>query len=129
MLEEPFDVTLRVTAVLERLGIEFLVGGSVASSIHGLPRATNDVDRVALIEARHVDDLVSSLLSDFYIDADLIRDAIVRRANGELTVPGLIGHELRVNPFLRFDLTDVFREPDATLSFTRLREAKNVFRA
>ena len=56
-------------------------------------------------------------------------EAKARRANGEPTVPGLIGDERRVNPFLRFDLEDVFHEPDAVLSFTRLREAKNVFRA
>ncbi len=81
VLEEPFDVTLRVAATLERLGIEYLVGGSVASSVHGVPRATNDVDMVARIAGRHVAELVRAFEDDFYIDADMIRDAIMRRAS------------------------------------------------
>ncbi len=41
---EPIAVTLRVVAELERLGIDYLVGGSIASSVHGRPRTTDDVD-------------------------------------------------------------------------------------
>ena len=44
---EPIEVTLAVAAILERLGIEYLVGGSLATSLHGIPRATLDVDMVA----------------------------------------------------------------------------------
>ena len=44
-------MTLSVVAVLDRLGIECLVGGSLASSIHGIPRATLDVDIVADVRA------------------------------------------------------------------------------
>jgi hypothetical protein len=39
-VEEVIEVTLRVTAVFEELGI----GVSLASSLHGKPRATRDVD-------------------------------------------------------------------------------------
>jgi hypothetical protein len=77
---EPIAVTLRVAAELERLGIEYLVGGSIASSVHGHPRTTQDVDLVARIAGRHVPDLVAALQGDFYIDADMINDAIRRRA-------------------------------------------------
>jgi hypothetical protein len=78
---EPIVVTIRVAAELERLGVEYLVGGSLASSVHGLPRTTQDVDMVARIAGRHVDDLVSGLESEFYIDAGMINDAIRRRAS------------------------------------------------
>ncbi len=80
-LREPFDVTLRLAAVLDELGVEYLVGGSVASSVHGLPRATNDVDMVARLAGRHVDAFVSALRAEFYVDADMIHDAIRRRAS------------------------------------------------
>ena len=40
-------VTLKVTEALEALGIPYFVGGSLASSLHGVPRATKDVDLVA----------------------------------------------------------------------------------
>lgn len=78
---EPIVVTIRVAAELERLGVEYLVGGSLASSVHGLPRTTQDVDLVARIAGRHVDDLVSALEQEFYIDAGMINDAIRRRAS------------------------------------------------
>ena len=39
------DVTLLFTAALERCGIEYFLGGSLASSLQGEPRSTNDVDR------------------------------------------------------------------------------------
>jgi hypothetical protein len=78
---EPIAVTLRVAAELERLGIDYLVGGSVASSVHGRPRTTQDVDLVARVAGRHVEALVSGLEKEFYIDADMINDAIRRRAS------------------------------------------------
>jgi hypothetical protein len=78
---EPIIVMLRVAAELERLGVEYLVGGSLASSVHGLPRTTQDVDMVASIAGRHVRDLVSALEQEFYIDAEMISDAIRRRAS------------------------------------------------
>lgn len=78
---EPLVVTMRVAAELERLGIEYLVGGSLASSVHGLPRTTQDVDMVARIAGRHVDELVAALEHEFYIDAGMINDAIRRRAS------------------------------------------------
>ena len=80
-LSEPFDVTLRLAAVFVELEVEYLVGGSVASSVHGVPRATNDVDLVARLAGRHVDAFVAALRSDFYVDADMIHDAIRRRAS------------------------------------------------
>ncbi len=78
VLAEPIQVTLRVVRVLDRLGVDYLVGGSLASSLHGVPRATQDVDLVAMLRAHHVDEFVAALSPDFYVDADMIRDAIRR---------------------------------------------------
>lgn len=36
-------VALSFTRLMERHGIRYLVGGSMASSVHGEPRSTNDV--------------------------------------------------------------------------------------
>ncbi len=62
---------------LERLGVRYQVGGSVASSFHGEPRATLDVDLVADIQRSHVAPLVEALEASYYIDLD----AVVRRAS------------------------------------------------
>jgi hypothetical protein len=77
---EPIEVTLAVTGVLERLGVEYLVGGSLATSLHGIPRATLDVDIVADLRMTHLDPFVAALQEAFFVDADMVRDAIRRRA-------------------------------------------------
>ncbi len=38
----------------EQLGIPYYIGGSVASSVHGRRRATQDVDIVADLPLKHV---------------------------------------------------------------------------
>jgi len=53
------------------------IGGSVASSVHGKRRATQDVDVIADIQVRHVQTLVKLLESDYYIDGSTIYDAIL----------------------------------------------------
>ena len=63
----------------ERLDIRYLVGWSLASSLHGIPKATHDVDLVADITYEHIPLLVEALESDFYIDAEMIREAIQHR--------------------------------------------------
>lgn len=66
MLGEIARVTLRVTQTFEQLGIPYAVGGSVASSLHGVMRSTLDVDIVADIKLEHVPALVSALSPEFY---------------------------------------------------------------
>lgn len=80
-LSDPIVVTLELAAVFERLGVEYLVGGSLASSVYGRPRATNDVDLVAALAGCHVDAFVHALTGDYYVDADMIRDALARQAS------------------------------------------------
>ncbi|MDX1933814.1 MAG: hypothetical protein SFU56_14545 [Capsulimonadales bacterium] len=60
----------------EDLGIPYYVGGSVASSVYGVFRATNDADIVVDLKESSVPDLVTALSNDFYIDADMIRNAL-----------------------------------------------------
>lgn len=78
---EELDVTLRVAAIFDALGVPYLVGGSVASSLLGIPRATLDVDLVADLRDAQVQALVDALGDDFYADVDAIRDATRRRAS------------------------------------------------
>ena len=54
MLAEPVRIALRIGEVLDRLEVAWIVGGSVASSIHGIPRATQDIDLVADLRRMHV---------------------------------------------------------------------------
>jgi hypothetical protein len=81
MISEPLAIVARVARVLDDLGVAYLVGGSLASSIHGIPRSTQDADIVADLEEERVDAFVGALAGDFYVDADMIRDAIRRKAS------------------------------------------------
>lgn len=80
-LAEPIAIMLEVVAVLEDLGIEYVVGGSLASSMHGIPRSTNVLDLVVVLPGRLVDPLIGRLKDRFYIDREMILDAIARRAS------------------------------------------------
>ena len=70
--------------VFDRFGIAYYIGGSVASSVHGRRRYTQDVDVVADIQLKHVQTLMATLQQDYYIDADMIRGAIQRRSSFNL---------------------------------------------
>ncbi|MCP4628692.1 MAG: hypothetical protein GY850_35070 [bacterium] len=76
ILAEPIQVTQIIANVFDRLQIPYLVGGSLASSLHGIPRATQDVDMVVDLKSQHVTLLVKALEAAFYIDADMIDEAI-----------------------------------------------------
>jgi hypothetical protein len=76
MLNEPIEVTLKVTNVLEKLGVPYLIGGSLASTLYGMVRTTQDSDILAEMRPEHVQPFVSSLQTEFYIDEEMIADAI-----------------------------------------------------
>jgi hypothetical protein len=53
-MDENLAVTLAIAAVLDTLEIRWFLGGSLASSVHGIPRATLDADIVADLRAPQV---------------------------------------------------------------------------
>ena len=70
-----------IVEALEELGVSYHIGGSVASSVYGIFRATIDADLVANLRLEQVRPLVKRLQADYYIDEDMIRDAIKRRSS------------------------------------------------
>ena len=84
MNDPSIEVTLLVTAVLEELNIDYVIGGSLASALHGVARATLDSDLVAALEPKHVPLLVQRLQPAFYIFDEAIYDAIEHRSSFNL---------------------------------------------
>jgi len=75
------ELLAKVVPVLEALGIDFMVTGSIASSIQGEPRLTHDVDLVVTVPADAVDALVASFPSpEFLLQKDAIQDALQHRS-------------------------------------------------
>ncbi|MDO8753733.1 MAG: hypothetical protein Q7J80_07545 [Anaerolineales bacterium] len=81
MQNEPIEVTLKVTSVLEKLGIPYLIGGSLASTLYGLVRTTQDSDIITEMHSEHIQSFVSSLQSEFFIDEEMIADSIQRNSS------------------------------------------------
>jgi hypothetical protein len=59
----------RFTGIFERLGVPYVTAGSLASSLHGLPRSTDDIDLVADLLPAHAAALVTVLGGDWYVAA------------------------------------------------------------
>jgi hypothetical protein len=69
-----------VADALDALGVPYYLAGSVISSLHGVARATADVDVVAALRPVHADALADRLAEAYYADAEVIAEAIARRA-------------------------------------------------
>jgi hypothetical protein len=70
-----------VAKVFEKLGILYCIGGSVASSTYGIPRSTMDVDMVSDLKKQHVPNFVKMLESSYYIDKEMVMEAIERQSS------------------------------------------------
>jgi hypothetical protein len=84
MPSDPIAVTLIVTTALDDLGVPYAIGGSLASALHGVVRATMDADIIAAILPPHVTPFLSTLGDAFYADEDVIRQAVDRRQSFNL---------------------------------------------
>lgn len=84
MENEALTVTLEVITALEQLKIPYLIGGSMASTLHGFSRTTLDSDLVADIRPEHVAILVQQLGDRYYIADSAIYDAIRHRSSFNL---------------------------------------------
>jgi len=78
MVQDALDVALRVAATLDAVGSAYFVGGSVASSLQGEPRATNDIDFVISMSGARVGAFADHLGGDFEVDQETLRDALAR---------------------------------------------------
>lgn len=69
---------------LEQLNVPYYIGGSIASSVYGISRATMDVDMVSELKSDHVKFLVQALQKDYFIDENMILDAIKNKSSFNL---------------------------------------------
>lgn len=81
LASEALRVCVEVGRILDDLGVPYLVGGSLASSLHGVPRSTQDADLVADLREEHVSPFVAALAKRFYVDEERVRHAVRRRSS------------------------------------------------
>lgn len=70
------QATRQVIAVFDALKIPYFVVGSLASSVHGIPRATMDGDVVAALALRHCRPLADALFANFVVSLNALIQAM-----------------------------------------------------
>jgi hypothetical protein len=84
MINDALDVALLVGGAIDAVGGEYFVGGSVASSLQGEPRATNDIDMVVAMRGFRVRAFAEKLGSDFEVDEQMLREALARGGSANI---------------------------------------------
>ena len=75
------ELLTRVIEALDRIGIDHMITGSVASSLQGEPRSTHDVDVVVAIQGADVARLVEAFPPPrYHLDAESMREAIAHQS-------------------------------------------------
>lgn len=100
--------------VLDRLEVAYHVAGSVASSAHGVPRTTLDIDLVVDLRPEQIEAFVADLEGEFYADAAMIRQAFAR---------GRAANLIHLRTAWKFDLFPL--QADA---YSRVAFGRRVFR-
>ena len=79
-VDEPSKLLRKVAGALEHHDIPYMIVGSFASTFHGEPRTTQDLDLVIDPTAESLQRLVAAFdPSEFYVDAETANDALRRR--------------------------------------------------
>lgn len=78
VIQDPIWLARKIADILEPLGISYIVGGSVASSLLGENRATQYLDLVINISAQQAPQLISAMSGEFYISESAVFEAIAK---------------------------------------------------
>lgn len=82
-MSEPLELAILkgFTDILESLGITYVIGGSVASSIYGKVRFTQDADITVEPFVEKSEEFFRLVRSDFYISWDAMQQALRQRSS------------------------------------------------
>lgn len=83
-MDETLKIALLATSALDQIGVRWFLGGSLASSLLGTPRATLDADIVADLRSPDVKPFLTLLGDDWYGDEGAIREALANRSSFNL---------------------------------------------
>ena len=75
------DALAPLVDVFEALGIEYQVGGSLVSSVHGVPRSSLDIDVLAALPAEKVSALVERIEDTYYVSKTRAASAVERESS------------------------------------------------
>lgn len=79
-LADPLRIIGKLDTVFSKLNIPYFVGGSIASSLYGIPRATQDVDIIVEMSVAHVNMFIKSIEDDFVVNVDAVKSAVRKKS-------------------------------------------------
>ncbi|MBI4907022.1 MAG: hypothetical protein HY820_25575 [Acidobacteria bacterium] len=115
MITSPKQALEQLLAVLDQLEIAYAIGGSTASSVHGEPRTTFDIDVIARIDQRKLKDLLELTAETFYSDETTAHEAIALGRSFNL---------IHLLTAFKFDLFPSIGEPFRESQIARGADAK-----
>jgi hypothetical protein len=78
VIADPIELAQKIASILLPLNIPYVVGGSVASSLLGENRSTQDLDLVIDLESRTAQRLIDAMSGEFYISESAVTEAIAK---------------------------------------------------
>lgn len=75
----PEEILQVVLSRLDECAIPYMITGSFASNMHGVPRSTYDADVVIEVDQKSLDELLQSLGSEFYTSPDAAEEALTKQ--------------------------------------------------
>ena len=75
------DALAPIVEAFEELGIEYQVGGSLASSVHGVPRSSLDIDVLAALPKAKVAAFVEMIEDTYYVSKTHAAGAVERESS------------------------------------------------
>jgi hypothetical protein len=105
----------RILEVFDLLEIPYQVVGSLASSMHGIPRTTMDVDFVADLRADQIEEFVAELKADFYAGPEMIKEALAGGRSFNL---------IHLASSLKFDIFPLQKDDFSQTQFARRKFAE-----
>ena len=71
----PEEALQLVLSHFDECGIQYMIAGSFASNVHGVPRTTQDADVIIEADLDELLGFINMLGSDFYADSDVAKEA------------------------------------------------------
>ncbi len=106
------------TDALESIGIDYVIGGSIASSLYGKVRFTQDVDMTVEPFEGKADEFFRLVRSDFYISWDAMQQALRQRNSFNVVH---LESAFKIDVFIRKD-TEFERQLLTRRKFVKLSE-------
>lgn len=74
------EILKEIIDKLEKHEIAYMITGSFASNLHGIPRATFDIDIVIEPSIEKIEKFLDDVKDKFYLELEMVREAVKRKS-------------------------------------------------